>query len=205
MLSRQPFAEFSFEDLLAACQRARYLTLCAKVALAPALLDGLKDLVATPAHPFVEIAVEEMEDTAYLRNLYSMGFSLYYSVGLPAQTLIFLDQDRAFLLEQPSNASSPRVKIIKNAGEVYSRLLWHRFGNAVLISGMVKEQHGDTGFYCLVGDGNRERWFKLKNPERTTPPKIGSRVELFAWERWGIQALEVLDFKELEPAGTGRA
>jgi len=191
-IEQAPIDTLTMPELVEEIKRAKDVTCYFKQPLPFALLEALKDLAARESHPAIEVVVEDLEDIQYLRNLYSLGFSLYKGLGLPSQPLIFLDRDRGFLLERLPSSSNQTLKGVRNAQDLYLNLLWHRFGNAVVIPGLVKEKDRESDLYCLLADGKRERWFRLKNPKTTNLPKVGVMVELFAWERWGTQVLEVL-------------
>lgn len=201
-VEHMPLERLTVGDLLEGVKRVKNVSLYLKQPLPPVVFEGLKDLACKGSRPSIEVIVEDLENVAYLRKLHSLGFSLYYGLGLPSRPVIFLDRDRGFLFEQDRIPSNQTLKRLKNPEDLYLSLLWHRFGNAVVIAGLVKEKDEDSDLYCLLVDGKRERWFRLKNPNTTNLPKVGAMVELFAWERWGIQLLEVLDLAVLETTET---
>ena len=72
-------------------------------------------------------------------RLHSCGFELFYGLGLPRQTLIFMDSGRGFVLEDNPDMQSFKSLSLKDVDNLYYRLLWSRFGHAVSLCGSVKE------------------------------------------------------------------
>lgn len=197
-VAHAPSDRLTMKDLIEEIKSAKAVIFYLKRPLPSGLLKALKDVTTADSHPLVEVVAEDLEDIAHLRTLHSIGFSLYYGLGLPSRSIIFLNPDRGVFLEEERKSSNRIFKPLKDSKDLYLSLLWQRFGVAVVLSGRIKETDSESGLYCLVADGQREQWFRLKDPSTTNPPQVGSRVELFAWERWGIQILEVLEIAVLE-------
>src|SRR5262245_51458208 len=117
-------------DLIAQIKTAKELTVYQKQPLPNYLLELFRDIIT------VEIVAEDLSDVPYLRQLYSLGFELFYGAGLPPQPFIFLNPRHGFVVEDDSVAAL-RSLPAKDAEEIYYRLLWRRFGHAVLLTGVV--------------------------------------------------------------------
>jgi len=193
------FDRVSMADLMAQAKTATQVTICQKEPLPGSLLQSLADLTAGEPHPMLEIVAEEIADAAYLRGLHSSGFKLFYGVGLPAQTLIFVDSDRGFVVENAPDA--PRFKLLtsKENENLYYSLLWHRFGHAVSVRGAVKETEAEKNLFCLTLEREREVWCRLLGDNPEGLPGVGQTVAVFAWEKWFSRILDVIEL-EFPPA-----
>ncbi|MBI4283385.1 MAG: hypothetical protein HY663_02815 [Chloroflexi bacterium] len=195
-LSLASFDRLTFRELIDEMRTAKEITSYMKQPLPPDLFKNLKELVRQE-HPTIEIVVEDFGDIGYLQNLPAAGFSLFYGLGLPAKTIVFLGRKRGFLIEDAELSSARGVRSLKRAEDLYFSLLWRRFGHAVLLSGSVKEVDIKSNLFCLVVEGGRERWCRLKGSATKALPAVGAKIEIFAWEKWGTGVLEVLDVRVL--------
>jgi hypothetical protein len=186
-------------ELTAAMKSAKEIALYLRQPLPPDLFTAVTQLASCESPPRLEVVVEDLQDVAHLRVLYTAGFSLFYGLGLPRQTVVFLERNRGFLLEEHQLSVKQNLRALKNPEDLYLRLLWCRFGIAVLLSGSVKEKTEKSGFFCLTVDGRREQWCRFRDSAANKLPKVGAKVELFAWDKWNTHVLEVLELKELQP------
>ncbi|MBI2998537.1 MAG: hypothetical protein HYY46_08815 [Deltaproteobacteria bacterium] len=166
----------------------------------PFPLVFLKKMSSRENYARVEVTVENLRDIEYLQNLYAAGFPVFYGLGLPSKSIVFLGARRGFLLEDCESSPAGNLKPLKHPEEVYFKLLWHRFGNAVSLSGSVTEKDPKSYCFCLaIGEGEgREQWCRFKEPLGNELPEVGAHVELFAWEKWNTRVLEVLGLTVLE-------
>ena len=193
------FARVSIRELVAKIRTARQVTVCQKEPLPKRLLGALIDLVSAETHPVVEIVVEDISDVAYLRKLHSCGFELFYGLGLPRQTLIFMDSGRGFVLEDNPDMQSFKSLSSKDVDNLYYRLLWSRFGHAVSLCGSVKETDAAENLFCLVLEKQREAWCRLRPGGPHRIPGVGEKVSVFVWEKWFTRILDVIHL-ELRPS-----
>src|SRR5215475_3287203 len=133
---------------------AKEVTVYQKQPLPNYLLELLRDLTAAETRPEVELVAEDLSDVAYLRQLYSFGIELFYGVGLPGQPFIFLNARQGFVVEDNS-AAALRSLSATDAEDLYYRLLWRRFGHAVLLTGVVKENDPAQSLFSLRLGGER--------------------------------------------------
>ncbi|MBI4528908.1 MAG: hypothetical protein HY695_34355 [Deltaproteobacteria bacterium] len=187
------FDRCSLAQLIEQMKGSKEATFYLKQALPQDLLGGLRDLASQKIHLSVEFVVEELGNVEYLRTLYSLGFSLLYGIGLPAQTVVLLDGKRGYMLDDHQRSSGRRLRPLKNAEDLYLNLLWRRFGIAVLLSGSIKEVDIKSGLFCLATEGSREQWCRFKKADTNELPQVGSNVEVFGWERWNTRVVELLD------------
>ena len=167
------------------------VTLCLKNPLPSKLLDILtqlaKDRCAT-----LEAIVEGL-DPKNLRRLYSGGLSLFYGIGLPADSIILLDCERGFLIKETPPNIELKFRAVKNAEDLYLRLVWHKFGIAVLLSGFVKEIDVRSRIFSLAIKGKRDQWCRFGHSVTNDLPQVGINVEMFGWEKWNSHIIEVLE------------
>jgi hypothetical protein len=192
------FARVSIGELVAKIRMARQVTVCQKAPLPKRLLKALSDLVSAEVHPTVEIVVEDVSDVAYLRKLHAAGFELFYGLGLPRQTLIFMDSERGFVLEDNPDMQSFNSLPAKDVDNLYYRLLWSRFGHAASLCGSVKETDAEH-LFSLVLENEREVWCRLRAGGSHRIPGLGEKVSVFVWEKWFTGILDVIHL-ELRPS-----
>ena len=185
-------------ELTAAMKSAKEIALYLRQPLTPDLLKAVKQLASCESPPRLEVVVEDLQDIAHLRILCTAGFSLFYGLGLPRQTVVFLERNRGFLLEDRQPRANQDLRALKNPEDLYLRLLWCRFGIAVLLSGCVKEKAEKSGLFCLTVEGRREQWCRFRDLAATKLPDVGAKVELFGWDKWNTHVVEVLELKEPE-------
>jgi hypothetical protein len=80
---------------------------------------------------------------------------------------------------------------VKNAENIYTGLLWHRFGLAVSVSGVANERNFEKKLFSLKIDAKREEWFRVKTTAAI--PDRGAGIEVFGWEKWNSRIIEVLE------------
>jgi Family of unknown function (DUF6062) len=171
---------------------SKQVTLCLKKPLPADLLERLAHLTEErDSRPETAAIVEDL-DIDYLRRLHSAGLSLFYGIGLPEQSLVLLDCKRGFLIDE-NEAASWRLRLLKNAEDLYLSLLWHKFGIAVSLAGVIQENDFERGLFSVKVDGKSEQWCRFKDPRNTKLPEIGANVELFGWQKWNTQVVEVLE------------
>jgi hypothetical protein len=183
---------YGFQELINELITDKQITLCLKKPLPADVIKKLQQLAQERPKGTMEAAVEDLNDVEYLRGLHAAGFSLFYGIGLPPQSIILLNRKRGFVLEEDQQNARWRLRSLKDAEDFYLSLLWHRFGIAVLISGLVKANDPKEGLFCLSVDGNREQWCRLKEPTANKLPEVGVRVEVFGWEKWNAHIIEAL-------------
>jgi hypothetical protein len=186
-------------DLITQIRAAKEVTVYQKQPLPTHLLEPLRDLMSAEMHPPVEIVVEDLSNVTYLSQLHASGFELFYGVGLPRQHLIFINSERGFVVEDNTEAGVKSLPS-KDAEDLYYRLLWRRFGHAVSLTGVVKEQDPEQSLFCLELDADREAWCRLRAAGSRVVPDIGEKVTVFAWEKWVSHILDVIRL-ELLPGG----
>jgi len=188
------FDRVTVKALVAQLRTAKRVTIYHKQPLPKHLLKPLRDLVSAEMHPKVEIIVEDLADAVYLRGLHSSGFELFYGVGLPRNTLLFMDSGRGFVLENNLETTSFRKLTSKDVENLYYRLLWCRLGHAVLLSGFVKETDVEESLFCLIVE-DKDIWCRLKSPMTAEIPNVGVRVHVFCWEKWMTHILDVIQLE----------
>jgi hypothetical protein len=194
---RSSTERFTVGELIASMKSAKEITLYLRQSLTPDLLKAVKHLASCDSPPRLEVVVEDLQDSAHLRILYTTGFSVFYGLGLPRQTVVFLERNRGFLLEDHQLSANRNFRALKKPEDLYLRLLWCRFGSAILLSGCVKEKAEKSGLFCLTVDGGREQWCRVKDSVANKLSEVGAKVELFGWDKWNTRVLEVLELKEL--------
>lgn len=199
-LARAPYAQATLRDLIDEMKTSKEVVFYLKHPFPSDLFESLQEATCEEAHAAVEAVVEDFNDVEYLRRLHSAGFSLFYGIGLSPQTIVFLDRKRGFLLEERQQ-STRSLRPLKNPEELYLSLLWRRFGIAVLFSGLITDHDVPRKLFSLTIEGKREQWCRLKDGLKMEVPPVGAKVEVFAWERWAIQILEVLEITVLEANG----
>ncbi|MBI2348857.1 MAG: hypothetical protein HYV05_09420 [Deltaproteobacteria bacterium] len=200
-LALAPFDKLTFEELIDEVKTSKEITLYLKRPLPAFLFKELRELNSREVHPKIEVVVEGLSDSRYLGSLHSAGFSIFYGLGLPSQSFIFLGRNRGFLLESHQLSGGHNLRPIKEPEDVYFRLLWRRFGVAVLLSGSIRETDKDKRIFCLIAEGRRQQWCRFKDADTKELPEVGTHVEVFAWEKWNTHILEVLELRVLEAEG----
>jgi len=190
-------AGMAVEELMAQIRTAKQVTVYHKQALPTQLLEPLRELVPADMHPEIEIVAEDLSDVPYLRELYSSGFRVFYGMGLPQQTVIFIGSERGFVLENKPDTSSFKLLTSKEGENLYYRLLWRRFGHAVSLSGSVKERDTEKNLFCLTLEKDREAWCRLRGDGPDRLPGVGQTVSVFAWEKWFSHILQVIQIEFL--------
>ncbi len=186
------FHKLTFDTLIHEMRNAREITFYLKQPLPSRLFDELAEFGRRGSHPQIELVVEDFGDVKYLRKLRSAGFSLFYGLGLPLQTVILVDRRRGYLLE--GDPKRPGLRSLKDPEDLSISLLWRRFGIAVLLSGSIKETDAKSRLFCLVIEGQREQWCRFKEAGARELPRVGANVEIFGWEKWNTHVIEVLDW-----------
>ena len=189
----RPAGSCGVEELINEAIAAKQITLCLKKPLPADLFKKLQQLAQERPKGTMEAAVEDLDDVEYLRGLHTAGFSLFYGIGLPPQSIILLDRKRGFVLQEDQQNVGWRLRSLKEAEDFYLSLLWHRFGIAVLFSGLVEANDPKQGLFCLTVEGKREQWCRLKEQAANKFPKVGGRVEVFGWEKWNAHIVEALE------------
>jgi hypothetical protein len=161
------------------------------------LFELLNEPAARDCRAAIEIVVEDPADLEQLRKLYLAGFSLFYGFGLPPKPIVFLGADRGFFLETGQSNQRSSLQLLKGPREIYYRLLWRRFGSAILLRGSIRETDLKNDLFSLAEDGGRELWFRVRDPQARNVLESAAAVEVFAWERWGSGVLQVIDLKSL--------
>jgi hypothetical protein len=128
-----------------------------------------------------------------MRTLHAAGLSLFYGIGLPEKSIILLDGKRGFLIDETQEHSKWHVRLLKNAEDLYLGLLWHKFGIAVSLVGEVLDHDVERNLFCIRLNGKRAQWCRFQDPKTTQLPEIGANVELFGWQKWNTQVVEVLE------------
>lgn len=194
--SRYGSEQFTIEELTVAMKSSKEITLYLKQPLTLKLFETVREIASCESPPRLEVVVEDFQDIAQLRTLRSSGLSLFYGLGLPRQTVVFLGRNRGYLLENHQPSAKQKWTALKNAEDLYLRLLWCRFGIAVLMLGCVKEKGEKSGLFGLTVDGGGEQWCRFRDAVGNKVPEVGAEVELFGWDKWNTHVVEVLDLKE---------
>ncbi len=196
--ARRAFDRLTVRELIDKAQSVKEVALYLRQPLPPDVFEGLKDLASHENHPAIAVVVEDIQDIGHLRSLHGAGFSLFCGLGLCPQTIVFLERHRGYLLEDlPPREGRRILRPLKDPEDLYLRLLWHRFGLAVLLSGRIKEKDMMSGLLCLVIEGERELWCRLKDSTTTDALEPGAIVQVFGWEKWLTNVIEVLDARVL--------
>jgi hypothetical protein len=193
-LERPRSHSYGLGDLDSELKTSKQVTLCLKKPLPADLLDRFRRLTEEKRDLALEAIVEDL-DISYLRGLHSAGSSLFYGIALPPQSIILLDCKRGFLIEDDQKNPDFRLRPLKNAEDLYLRLLWRKFGIAVLLSGTIKEEDPKNGLFCLVTEEGAQQWCRISSPAIMKGPPPGSKIEGFAWQKWGSQVLQVIDLR----------
>ena len=117
---------------------------------------------------------------------------MFYGVGLPQQTTILVDRKKGFLLEEDERNSTWRLSPLKNAEDLSLTMIWHKFGNAVSLHGVVNQRNCAKKLFCVVTEGKSEQWCRYREPAANKMPGVGANVEIFGWEKWYTGIIEVL-------------
>jgi len=179
--------------LFSELKTAKQVTLCLIRPLPADLLEKIAHLTNGHNSEPERTAIVEGVDTRYMRSLYAAGFSLFYGIGLPENAIILLDGKRGFLIDETQEHSKWHVRLLKNAEDLYLGLLWHKFGIAVSLMGEVQDHDVERNLFCIRLKDKRAQWCRLQDPKTTQLPEIGANVELFGWEKWNTQVIEVLE------------
>ena len=199
-LALTSFDRLTFRELIGEMKTAKEITLYLKEPLPADLFEDLKRLLRRE-QPTIEVVVEGFSNIGYLQGLHAAGFSLFYGLGLPAKTIVFLGRKRGFLIEDAELSSARVLRLLKRAEDLYFSLLWRRFGVAVLLSGSIKETDKEKKLFCLIVEGGRLQWCRFKDADTKELPEVGAQVEVFAWEKWNSHILEILELRVLELEG----
>ncbi len=185
-------------ELMADLKSAGHVALYLRKPLPEVLFQSIKQLGDDCGRGTIEAVVEDLLDVGYLRILHEANFSVFYGIGLPQQTTILVDRKKGFLLEDDENNSTWRLRPLKNAEDFSLTMLWHKFGNAVSLHGVVNYRDCAKGLICVATHGKREQWCRFKDPVVNKIPAVGTNIEIFGWEKWNTRILEVLELKELD-------
>jgi hypothetical protein len=185
----------ALDALIAEIRGAKEVTVYQKQPLPNYILELFRDLMAAETPPEVELVAEDLSDVAYLRQLYSLGIDVFYGVGLTRQPFIFLNARQGFVVEGHS-APALRSLSAKDAEDLYYRLLWRKFGHAVLLTGLVKE---NDPAQSLLSKTRRGKGSMVPTPHRRSGNYAGSRTksQRLRLGKWVSQILEVIQLELL--------
>jgi len=158
----------------------------------------LKERAKAGARGTIEAVVEDLPDVSYLRSLHEASFSVFYGIGLPQRTMILVDRQKGWLLEEDEKISTWRLRRLKNAEDLSLTMLWHKFGIAVSLRGVVTRRDCARELFSLIIHGRTDQWCRFKDSATNTIPEVGAQVEIFGWEKWSTRIIEVLELTELE-------
>ena len=179
-------------ELLAGLKSAAHVALYLRKPLPDVLFQNIKELGQDCPRGTIEAIVEDLPDVGYLRSLHEANVSVFYGVGLPQQTTILVDRKKGFLLEEDEKKSTWRLRALKNAEDLSLTMIWHKFGNAVSLHGVVDQRDCAKGLFCVATDGKREQWCRFTDPVANRIPGVGTSVEIFGWEKLHTGIIEVL-------------
>ena len=188
----------SLGELIRKIKSAQEVTVYLKRPLPSQLFNALRESLSFETPPTIAVVVEDFVDVSYLRALHAAGFGLFYGLGLPDKTILFLGSNLAFLIEDQPRLSDLGVGALQDPESVYFRLLWRRFGHAVLLSGSTKDRDPKSGLFSLAIDGGRAQWCRLNDSTKAESLPLGIEIEIFAWDKWVTPILEVLEVTVLE-------
>lgn len=183
----------NLQELMNELKSATHITISLKKPLPDDLFRKLQQMAQERPNGTMDAAVEELDDVEYLRRLHTAGLSLFYGIGLPSQSVVLLDRKRGFVLVEDHLNARWKVRPLKGAEDFYLSLLWHRFGVAVVLSGIVKDNDFSNGLFCLTVEGRTEQWCRFNGRAAKTLPEVGTRVEVFGWDKWNTHIVEVLE------------
>jgi len=187
----------SLGELIRKIKLAQEVAVYLKRPLPSQLFNALRETLSFETPPTIAVVVEDFVDVSYLRALHAAGFGLFYGLGLPDKIVLFLGSNLAFLIEDQPRLSDLGVGALQDPESVYFRLLWRRFGHAVLLSGSTKDRDPKSGLFSLA-IGGREQWCRLKDSTKAESLPLGIEIEIFAWDKWVTPILEVLEVTVLE-------
>jgi hypothetical protein len=190
--TRSSFSLNGRVELMAGLKSAAHVALYLRKPLPEVLFQSLKQLGEVSARGAIEVVVEDLPDISYLRRLHEANLSVFYGLGLPQQTMILVDRKKGFLLEEDEKKSTWRLRVLKNAEDLSLTMIWHKFGNAVSLHGVVDQRDCAKGLFCVAIDGNRAQWCRVTDPATNKIPGVGTDVEIFGWEKWSTDIIEVL-------------
>jgi Family of unknown function (DUF6062) len=190
--TRSSFSLNGRVELMAGLKSAAHVTLYLRKPLPEVLFQSLKQLGEVSARGAIEVVVEDLPDVSYLRSLHEANLSVFYGLGLPQQTMILVDRKKGFLLEEDEKKSTWRLRALKNPEDLSLTMIWHKFGNAVSLHGVVDQRDCAKGLFCVATDGKREQWCRFTDPVANRIPGVGTSVEIFGWEKWHTGIIEVL-------------
>ena len=179
-------------ELLAGLKSAAHVALYLRKPLPDVLFQNIKELGQDCPRGTIEAVVEDLPDVGYLRSLHEANISVFYGVGLPQQTTILVDRKKGFLLEEDERNSTWRLSPLKNAEDLSLTMIWHKFGNAVSLHGVVNQRDCAKKLFCVVTEGKSEQWCRFREPAANKMPGVGANVEIFGWEKWYTGIIEVL-------------
>jgi hypothetical protein len=110
-------------ELIAKIKSAQEVTVYLKRPLPSELFNALRASLSFETRPTIAVVVEDFVDVSYLRALHAAGFRLFYSLGLPSKTLLFLGSKSGFLIEDQPKLSGLSVRGLQEPESVYFRLL----------------------------------------------------------------------------------
>lgn len=179
-------------ELLAGLKSAAHVALYLRKPLPDVLFQNIKELGQDCPRGTIEAVVEDLPNVGYLRSLHEANISVFYGVGLPQQTTILVDRKKGFLLEEDETNSTWRLSPLKNAEDLSLTMIWHKFGNAVSLHGVVNQRDCAKKLFCVVTEGKSEQWCRFREPGANKMPGVGANVEIFGWEKWYTGIIEVL-------------
>lgn len=192
LATRSSFSLNGRLELMAGLKSATHVALYLRKPLPEALFQNIKELGQDYPRGTIEAVVEDLPDVGYLRSLYEANLSVFYGLGLPQQTTILVDRKKGYLLEEDEKKSTWRLHALKNAEDLSLTMIWHKFGIAVSLRGVVDQRDCAKGLFRVASDGNREQWCRVTDPAANKLPGVGTNVEIFGWEKWYTGIIEVL-------------
>ena len=186
-------------ELLIALNAATHVALYLRKPLPDALYPRIKQLAKDCPRGTVEAIVEDFPHVGYLRSLHEANFSLFYGLGLPQKTIILVDRSKGFLVEDDATKETWCLSPLKNAADLSLTMMWHKFGHAVSLRGVVNKRDCAKGIFCLAAEGKREQWCRFAHAPANNMPIVGTNVEIFGWEKWYAGIIEVLEFDRIGP------
>jgi glycosyltransferase involved in cell wall biosynthesis len=186
-------------ELEASLKSAAHVALYLRKPLPEILFQSIRQVGKDSARGTIEAVVEDLPDVGYLRSLHAANFAVFYGIGLPPQTTIIVDRVKGFVLGEDEKSSTWRLRPLKNAEDFSLTMLWHKFGHAVSFHGVVTRRDCAKGLFCFAINGKREQWCRFKDSGARNIPAVRANVEIFGWEKWNTQIVEVLELKETTP------
>ena len=154
-------------------------------------MDQLTRLASRRVPP-VEMVVEGFQDVGLLREMHAAGFVLFYGYGLPQKTVVFLEKEQGFTVNGTGGQAGPRLAPLRDPNDLYFRLLWRRFGNAVVVTGKIAQPDLRSGLLSVVSDEGQEHLCRLPRGAALSCP-VGAKVEIFGWQKRGSRVLHVIE------------